>query len=42
MGIENIVENKKKQSLRNNEYYQTQELYDSLYDKSERGFHFHP
>jgi len=41
MGIENTVENKKKQSLRNNEYYQTQELYDSLYEKSKRGFHFH-
>ena len=41
MGIENVVENKKKQSLRNNEYYQIQELYDSLYEKSERGFHFH-
>lgn len=28
---------KKKQSLRNNEYYSTQELFDDLYEKSQRG-----
>lgn len=28
---------KKKQALRNNEYYSTQELFDDLYDKSQRG-----
>ena len=28
---------KKKQSLRNNEYYNTQELFDDLYEKSQHG-----
>lgn len=28
---------KKKQSLRNNEYYNTQELFDDLYEKSKHG-----
>jgi hypothetical protein len=28
---------KKKQSLRNNEYYNTQELFDDLYKKSQHG-----
>ena len=28
---------KKKQSLRNNEYYNTQEIFDDLYEKSQHG-----
>ena len=28
---------KKKQKLRNNEYYSTQQIYDELYDKSKKG-----
>ena len=35
-----LVENPKKQKLRNNEYYDTQDIQDLLYDYSKRGYDF--
>lgn len=36
-----ITANPKKQTLRNNEYYGTQEMFDELYDKAKNGYKFH-
>lgn len=36
-----ITQSPKKQKLRNNEYYDTQEMFDDLYAKAKTGYKFH-
>ena len=36
-----VTTSPKKQTLRNNEYYDVQEMFDELYEKAKRGYEFH-